>query len=280
MTAVRIGILLPLFSTPWPAVRELALRAESSGYDDVWVSDHLEGIPDPSTPVLEGWTTLVALAGATDRIGIGSLVLSASFRPPRVLAKMVDTLAQVAGPRLTLGLGAGWLESEHASFGLPYPPLAERVARLEEAVDAVRELAPGVPVLVGGAGKATRALAARKADLWNPPGDRIDELAQLVGEFSRDRAAAGRSVAVVSRVGLLFASSVREAEERLARRTSAWARVGLGPLGLVGDADEIVRRIGLHRELGVSRMVVGVSPRDVERGVIEELARAVLPRVR
>lgn len=277
---MRIGLLLPLFSTSWPAIRDVALRAEASGYDGVWVSDHLEGIPDPSTPVLEGWTALVALAEATESIGIGSFVLSASFRPPRVLAKMVETLVSVAGARLTVGLGAGWYESEHVSFGVPYLPLVERVARLEEAVDAVRGRTAGVPILIGGAGRATRELAARKADLWNPPGDRLDELPELVDAFSKECDAFGRDVGVVSRVGLLLSSSVEEAQERLARRTSPWARVGLGSLGLVGDADEIVRRIGLHRELGVTGMVVGISPRDVERGVLEDFARAVLPRVR
>ena len=86
---MRVGLVFPLFATSWPPCADRGCRAEAAGFDDVWVSDHLEGIPDPATPVLEGWTTLVALAEATERIGLGSLVLSATFRPPRVLAKMV-----------------------------------------------------------------------------------------------------------------------------------------------------------------------------------------------
>lgn len=277
---MKVGLVLPLFRTTWPHVREVALRAEAVGYDDVWVSDHLEGIPDPATPVLEGWTTLVALAEATSTIGLGTLVVSATFRPPRVLGKMAQTLAEVAGDRVTLGLGAGWLESEHHAFGLAFPPLAARAARLEETIDAVRELAPGVPVLVGGAGRTMRELAAAKADWWNAPGDRLDEMPELATAFAAERSAAGRTVGIVSRVGLVLAGSVAEAEARLARRSSPWARVGLGPLGLVGDADEIVRRIELHRALGVERMVVGISGRDLESGVLEQFARDVLPRVR
>jgi hypothetical protein len=81
-------------------------------------------------------------------------------------------------------------------------------------------------------------------------------------------------------VGLILEPTVAEAEARLARRTSAWARIGLGPLGLVGDADEIVRRIGVHRSLGASRIVVGLSRRDLARGVLERFAEDVLPRAR
>jgi alkanesulfonate monooxygenase SsuD/methylene tetrahydromethanopterin reductase-like flavin-dependent oxidoreductase (luciferase family) len=229
--------------------------------------------------VLEGWTTLVALAEATTSIGLGSLVLSATFRPPRVLAKMAQTLGEVAGDRVTLGLGAGWLESEHRAFGLPFGAHADRLAVLEEAVAAVRELAPGLPVLLGGAGGRMRRLAAEHADWWNAPGDRLDELPALVEAFGAARAEAGREVGIVSRVGLLLAGSVEEAEARLARRSSPWARVGLGPLGLVGDGDEIVRRVELHRALGVGRMVVGMSARDLEAGVLERFAERVLPRV-
>lgn len=277
---VRFGVILPLFATSWREVRDAARRAEAVGYDDIWVSDHLLGIPDPRTPVLEGWTTLAALAGATERIGLGTLVLSATFRPPRVLAKAVQTLASISGPRLLLGLGAGWIEAEHRAFGLDFPPLAERVARLDQTVDAVRELAPEVPLLLGGAGRRILDLAARKADYWNAPGDRLDDLPELVARFDERRRATGRDVGIVSRVGVLLAASVPEAEARLARRASPWARIGLGPLGLVGDADEIVRRVERHRALGVSGLVLGISRRDIAEHVLERFADSVIARSR
>ena len=91
----RIGILLPLFGSSFAELREGARRDEAAGLDDVWVSDHLQSVPDAAAPVLEGWTTLVALAEATERIGLGSLVLSATFREPRVLARSVETLVDV-----------------------------------------------------------------------------------------------------------------------------------------------------------------------------------------
>lgn len=279
---MRVGIHLPQFGRAAVAggAQQAATLAEGLGYDDVWVSDHLLGIPDPGVPVLEGWTTLAALAGATERIGLGSLVLSASFRPPRVLAKGVQTLASLAGPRLTLGLGAGWHEEEHRAFGLEYEPHARRLTRLEETVDAVRELAPDVPVLVGGASRAAIDLAARKADLWNPPADRLDELPALVERFESARSANGRDVGVVARVGVLHERTRQAAEERLSRRASPWTRIGLGPLGLVGDADEIVLRIRRLQGLGARRLVLGFGRKDLARGGLEAFAGEILSRVR
>ena len=280
-TSLRVGILLPLFGSPFAELRDAARRAEAAGLDDVWVSDHLQSVPDPTVPVLEGWTTLVALAGATERVGLGTLVLSATFREPGVLARSVETLVDAAGPRLVLGLGAGWLASEHEAFELPFPPHAERIERLERTLDAVRERAPQVPFLVGGASGRVLDLAVRKADLWNAPGDRLDELPALVEALRARAAEAGRHPpAVVSRVGLILEATGEEAEARLARRKNAWTRIGLGPLGLVGDADEVVRRVGLHRALGVSRLVIGLSRRDLAGDVLERLAEDVLPRVR
>ena len=278
---LRLGILLPLFGTPFGELRDAALRAEAAGLDDVWVSDHLQSVPDASLPVLEGWTTLTALAVATERIGLGTLVLSATFREPRVLARAVETLLDAAGPRLTLGLGAGWLASEHEAFGLPFPPHAERVARLERTLDVIRERTPEVPLLVGGTSARVMDLAVRKADGWNAPGDRLDQLPELARALRARAADAGVAVpAIVSRVGLILEPTVAAAEARLARRTNPFTRIGLGSLGLVGDPDEVLRRIDLHRALGVSRIVVGLSRRDLATGALERLAEEVLPGVR
>jgi alkanesulfonate monooxygenase SsuD/methylene tetrahydromethanopterin reductase-like flavin-dependent oxidoreductase (luciferase family) len=280
LAAPRFGVLLPAFGTTWGDAREIAARAEAAGYDDVWLPDHLLGIPDADTPVLEAWTTLTALACATDHVGLGTLVLSATFRAPRVLGKAAATLDGIAPGRLTLGLGAGWLREEHDAFGLPFPPHAERIARLVETVEAVRELAPGVRVLVGGASAAAQSVAARHADLWNAPGDRLDELPELAAAFRRRREEAGRRVGVVSRVGVLLGAAPGEAEARLARRSSPWTRVGLGRLGLVGDPETILARIGEHRRLGVEGFVLGFSPRDARGAALEAFAERVVAPAR
>jgi alkanesulfonate monooxygenase SsuD/methylene tetrahydromethanopterin reductase-like flavin-dependent oxidoreductase (luciferase family) len=277
---MRFGVLLPAFDTPWAQAREIAGRAEAAGYDDLWLPDHLLGIPDPATPVLEAWTALAALAGATERIGLGTLVLATTFRPPRVLAKAAGTLSEVAPGRLTLGLGAGWLREEHEAFGLDFPPHARRIARLVETAEAVRELAPGVPVLLGGASSAVMAAAADHADLWNAPADRLDELPELAEAFRAHARRAGRPVGLVARVGVLLGDAPGEAEARLARRANPWTRIGLGPLGLVGDAETILSRVAEHRRLGVERIVLGFSRRDALGGALEAFAERVIARVR
>lgn len=219
---MRFGVVLPLFGTSWQDVLGIALRAEDAGYDDVWVSDHLLGIPAPETSVLEGWTTLTALAAATERIGLGTLVLSATFRAPMVAAKSVETLAAVAGPRLTIGLGAGWRRGEHEAFGLTFPPLADRVALVDQAVDALRVRVPEVPLLLGGASDEIVRLAAAKADLWNAPGDRLDELPGLIERLGTECHATRREVAIAARVGLVLESTREKADARVARRESRW----------------------------------------------------------
>ena len=277
---MRFGVLLPAFGVRWEEAREVAERAEAAGYDDVWLPDHLLGIPDPAVPVLEAWTALTALATATGRVGIGTLVLSATFRPPRVLAKAAATLAEMAPGRLTLGLGGGWLAAEHEAFGLPFPSHAERIALLEDTVGAVRELAPAVTVLVGGASAAAQSVAARRADLWNAPADRLDDLPELAAAFRRRCERAGRGVGLVSRVGVLLGDEPGEAEARLARRSNPWTRVGLGRLGLVGDAETILARVEEHRRLGAERIVLGFSRRDALGGALEAFAERVVARAR
>lgn len=232
---------------------EAARRAEEAGYDDVWVCDHLEGIPRPEVPVHEGWTILAAVAAVTGRIGLGTLVLATMFRAPRVLAKAAATLAEVAPGRLTLGLGAGWNRDEHAAFAVPYPPYVERVARLEETVDALRELAPGVPVLLGGAGDLLIDLAARKGDLWNAPTARLPALPALAARLRRKAAQAGRRVEVV-------------------------ARLGSGPYGFVGDDADVLAQVEWCRSLGVERLVLRFHPRDAQ--ALERFAAGPLARWR
>jgi alkanesulfonate monooxygenase SsuD/methylene tetrahydromethanopterin reductase-like flavin-dependent oxidoreductase (luciferase family) len=273
-------VLLPAFGVSWTDARAIAVRAEAAGYDDVWLPDHLLGIPDPRTPVLEAWTALAALAEATPGLGLGTLVISATFRPPRVLAKAVATLDEMAPGRLTLGLGAGWLRQEHDAFGLPFPPHRERVARLVETIGAVRELAPRVPVLAGGASPTLMEVAARHADLWNAPADRLDDLPALAAAFRERAAAAGRHVGLVARVGVLLGDAPGQAEARLARRANPWTRIGLGPLGLVGDPAEILARVGRHLRLGVERFVLGFSHRDALSGALEAFAEHVVAPAR
>jgi alkanesulfonate monooxygenase SsuD/methylene tetrahydromethanopterin reductase-like flavin-dependent oxidoreductase (luciferase family) len=131
----KVGVQLPEVErfVPWPAYSDLARRAEGTGFDSIWVGDHLiYDLPDGSTRgPYEGWTTLAAVAAVTERVEIGPLVASTAFHAPAMLAKLAATVDAISRGRLILGLGAGWNRREFDAFGFPYD---KRVSRFEEAL--------------------------------------------------------------------------------------------------------------------------------------------------
>ncbi|HEY8632561.1 MAG TPA: LLM class flavin-dependent oxidoreductase [Candidatus Limnocylindrales bacterium] len=176
----------------WAEIAGLAREAEDGGIDSLWLSDHFfhRAADTPvgsETGYHEAWTLLSALAVATTRVELGTLVLATSFRSPGLLAKMAATADEVAGGRLILGLGCGWHEPEYEAFGYPFD---HRVGRFEEALriivplirgdrvtfdgqwSAVHQAAilpparPTLPILVAATGERMLRLTARHADAW------------------------------------------------------------------------------------------------------------------
>lgn len=157
---MRIGLALPHydFSFPdpgpvsWARLRDAALRAESLGFDSVWLSDHFfldlarYGGPDEPQGSLEPFTAVAALAAVTERVRLGTLVTCAPFRAAGQVAKMATAIDLASGGRFDLGIGAGWYEREFEAFGYPFPEIGERFSMLEEQVAAVRALFDGGPV--------------------------------------------------------------------------------------------------------------------------------------
>lgn len=153
---MRLGLALPHYDTSlaggrasWEGVERIARLAERTGFDSVWVSDHLfldwakYGGPDDAQGSLECWTTMAALAAATERMRVGSLTTCNDFRNPALLAKMASTLDVLSGGRLEVGLGAGWYEPEYRAAGIDFDPPATRIRRLGEAVEIVQRLLTG-----------------------------------------------------------------------------------------------------------------------------------------
>jgi probable F420-dependent oxidoreductase len=151
---MRFGLSLPHYgfslSDGRPIAHEIlvewARRAESLGFDSVWVSDHFfysfgrYGADPAPIASLEPLTALAAIAAATERVRLGVLVLGAPFRHPALLAKTAATIDRISGGRLELGLGAGWLEQEFDAFGYPFGTVGERFAALEDALAIVQGL--------------------------------------------------------------------------------------------------------------------------------------------
>jgi alkanesulfonate monooxygenase SsuD/methylene tetrahydromethanopterin reductase-like flavin-dependent oxidoreductase (luciferase family) len=245
-------------SARWADLLALARRAEACGFDSLWVPDHmLVSWQAHTRGVWEGWSLLAALAATTERVELGPLVSPAVFRNPALLAKMADTVDEVSGGRLVLGLGAGWDAPEYAAFGYPTD---HRVDRFEEALQVVVpllrtgrvdfegryyrargcELRPrgprptGPPILVGAKGPRMLRLAATYADHWNvqgplrQPADAAplraagDAACAAVG---RDPSTLGRSASIV--VDLSGTHGAGGRPEQIAGALRAYAREGL-----------------------------------------------------
>lgn len=288
----------------------VARATEANGFDAFFRSDHLmhiggDGRPGPT----ESWVTLGALARETSRIRLGTLVTSATFRLPGLLAIAVAQVDAMSGGRVELGLGTGWFEPEHAAYGVPFPPLGERFDRLTEQLEIVTGLwttpegerfsysgrywtlvdspalpkpvqRPRPPVIVGGAG-ATRTprLAARFADEFNIPFVSVDATAR---QFERVRAAceaAERDPAgIVLSVAQTICCGATEAE--VARRADA---IGRDPRDLrenavAGTPDEVVDQLGAFAGAGASRAYLQVLDLD-DLEHLDLLAAEVAPQL-
>ncbi len=222
---MRIGIQLPEVEREvrWPELAAIARAAEETGFDSLWVGDHLlyRGDGRGERGPWDCWTTLAALAGATERVELGPLVACTAFRPPGILARTAAAVDELSGGRLRVALGAGWNEAEFRAFGLPFD---RRIARFEEAFAIVRALLAGervtchgafndledavllptparrVPLMVGGAGPRLLAATLPHVDWWNtwfddfgnraaglpPLNARIDEACVRAGREPRD----------------------------------------------------------------------------------------------
>jgi alkanesulfonate monooxygenase SsuD/methylene tetrahydromethanopterin reductase-like flavin-dependent oxidoreductase (luciferase family) len=235
---IGVGVQLPEVEREvrWPELRAIARTAEQADFDSIWVGDHLlyRYASGEARGPWEAWTTLAALAEATERVALGPLVAATAFHSPFMLAKQAATVDEVSGGRLVLGLGAGWNDTEFRALGAPFD---HRISRFEESFTVVRTLLangaidfegryvqargaellpgparPGGPLLlIGSSGPRMLAATLPYADAWNawyadtgndPAGvatlrAAVDAASTAVG---RDPAAVERTVAVLVRL--------------------------------------------------------------------------------
>jgi F420-dependent oxidoreductase-like protein len=210
-------------------VAELAQAAEKAGFSLVTVMDHfyqIGGVGPETDPMLEAYTTLGGLAARTKKVRLATLVAGVTYRNPAMLAKMVTTLDVISGGRAVLGLGAAWNEVEHRGYGFEFPPIKERMDRLDEALticramfteerpsfegryyrieqalNSPRPIQKGGPkIIVGGGGEQrTLKIAAKHADMthWFPLG--FDVLKHKTEVLERHCLAVGRDPSTIQR---------------------------------------------------------------------------------
>jgi probable F420-dependent oxidoreductase len=176
--SLRVGVQLPEVERDvrWPEYLAMARAAEEVGFDSVWMGDHLlyRGDGRAERGPWDAWVLLSAIAAGTERVCLGPLVACAAFHPPGILARMAAGVDEVSRGRLVFGIGAGWNETEFRAFGIPF---AERVARFEEAFDAIRRLLAGERVTVAG-----RFVALQDAVVLPPPARRVPLMIGSSGE--------------------------------------------------------------------------------------------------
>jgi F420-dependent oxidoreductase-like protein len=223
---LRFGLKVTQANGTYAEIREAWLEADRLGFDTAWAHDHLLNLLDYSQPEDEGWTILTALLVEARRIRGGLMVTANTFRHPAVLAKIATTVDVVSKGRVEVGLGAGWHEDEHKQYGLPLPPLGERMRRLEEACQIMKALwtepratvegeyyqvreaflepkpvqRPHPPLVLGTSGeKVGLRIVARHGQEWNmakgTPAE-FQRLSTLLDGYCRD---AGRDPASVER---------------------------------------------------------------------------------
>jgi probable F420-dependent oxidoreductase len=278
---MKVGLILPMSDddgsgTPsWPAIRDLARQAEAGGADSVWVYDHLLfRFDDQPTGIHEAWTLLSAVAVATERVELGTIVLATGFRAPGLLAKMATTLDEISGGRLLLGLGCGWHEPEYAAFGYPFD---HRVDRFEESLRIIGPLVRDgrttfsgtyhrvedclilprgprerIPILVAAKGPRMLRLAAQHADAWNTAwfGMPDDRLERRLSDFREACAAVGREPASVElTVGVTVKADAGDDSGRPGAPAALTARPGA-----VADA------LHAYASLGIGHVQLDVQP--------------------
>jgi alkanesulfonate monooxygenase SsuD/methylene tetrahydromethanopterin reductase-like flavin-dependent oxidoreductase (luciferase family) len=275
-------------------MRAVVQRAEHVGFDSIWLPDHLyhdernivrhfeQALPDswadyPRTGWWEPWTTLTALACNTTRVQVGLLVACTGFRHPALLAKIADTLDEISGGRVILGLGAGDELDEFQTFGFPSDHLVSRFAEAVTVIHGlfhhghidfggtyyqVRDLAlrprgprpSGPPIMISAKGPRMLGITARFADAWNGvvaySGNRPESALSILAGLDKACEAIGRDPATLERT---LAVCVR-----LLGRTFPF------PGAITGEAEEMAQQLRAFADIGVSHLQVSLQPCTVE----------------
>jgi F420-dependent oxidoreductase-like protein len=299
---LRFGVHAGLQHTSIADLRDLWTSIEDYGFDWISIWDHFYAADASGDPhCLEAVTAHTALAAATNRVTCGSLVYSAGYRHPAVLANAMATLDQVAEGRVVLGLGAGWLENEYNAYGLHFGPPGERLRMLNEYIQCVRGLLTQqrttfdgeffhlrdaqcepkpvqerLPIWVGGGGeKVTLRIAAEHADGWNAPFIPPEVWGHKAGVLDAHCEKAGRDPSTITKavnVGMAFT------DEDLKRQfgpMSDYVKPGV----LSGSVQEMVDKVAAYVGAGASYVILAMRA-PFDRDGLARFATEVMPAIR
>ena len=291
MRPLKVGVQLPEVErvVRWPELVEMARLAEGIGFDSLWVGDHLlyRRAEEDARGPWEAWSILAGLAAVTSRIQLGPLVACTAFHNPALLAKKADTVDEMSGGRLILGLGAGWNQDEFTAFGFPFD---HRVSRFEEAFTIIRtllregaidfrgtyyqardcELVPrsrrpdGPPLMVGSEGGRMLRITVPHVEAWNAwytsTGNRPEGIARLRAKVDSACQEAGRDPATLERTAAVLVQL----------RGGLGRREGGGAEPLKGTPTELAESLRAFAGEGISHVQLVLDP--ITPHALEELA--------
>ena len=290
MGRIDFGVMLRQQKIEYSEIRDTAMLCDELGYHSVWLYDHILGMGAIELDIYEAWTLMTALAEATEKIKVGTMVLCNSFRPPALLAKMAATLDVISGGRLEFALGAGWFEAEYRAYGYPYPDNATRVEQLREAVEIIRAMwiedkasfrgkhykideaycnpkpvqKPHPPILLGGAGERYMLpLVAELADEWNCPATHVVDFDHKLQTLRKYCEEAGRDIAEIGisqQTVCVLAKDEAEYAEKLPKAQRRYGFFGdIEKLGIVGTPEKCIEKIKQNEEKGVTKYTIFFS---------------------
>jgi F420-dependent oxidoreductase-like protein len=314
MKMVLFGLHIPPEGMNFDTVKTIAITAEQSGFDEFTITDHLYpmGFSPQSDYPLECWTTLAAIATVTDKLKIGPLVTCGLYRNPAILAKMATTVDIISNGRLIFGIGAGWHESEFKAFTGNFPPIRERLDRLEEVIQIIKRMfenektsftgkfytfsdvinkprpvqKPHPPIMIGGQGeKRTLKIAATYADIvhlmFNLP---VEVLRRKIEVLKNHCKKVGRdfSEIMISESFFVVPSQLKEFYQNLLKFQAEMlgmsieeVKEGFPPLD--ADADQYVKFMQPYIDLGVSIFpMVFMGTPATQKSMIEFFGKDVI----
>jgi alkanesulfonate monooxygenase SsuD/methylene tetrahydromethanopterin reductase-like flavin-dependent oxidoreductase (luciferase family) len=288
---LKVGLFIGLFegfmngrTATWTDIAAMAHKAEEVGFDSIWLPDHFLIRDDLGAEPLGVWectAMLSALAVATSRVELGTLVMCSGFRNPAMLAKMADTIDEISGGRLILGLGAGYHDPEYHAFGYPTD---YRYSRFAEAIQIIHGLlrdgsidfegkyyqarecalrprgprAGGPPIMIGSRGPKLLRLTARYADLWNAfllrERSRPEDLEPVMGPLDAACREVGRDPSTLGRTASVHWNATDRAEVM-----PSWVRSRYGP-PLNEGPDELAEVFRAFARAGISHLQVVIWP--------------------
>jgi F420-dependent oxidoreductase-like protein len=291
---MKFGLQHPNFTFDGESVeiveklRTLTQNAEKDGFDSFWVMDHfhqIQNVGQPQEPMLEGWTTQAVVAGLTEKIRLGILVTGIVYRYPSVLAKIGATLDVLSKGRLFMGIGAAWNIEEAGAYGIPFPPVGERMRRLEEATQIINKMwteerasfngkfyqlrdaycnpkpiqKPRPPIMIGGSGeRKTLKIVAKYADACNIFGsvETVKHKLRILREHCRS---VGRDYDSILKTKLGHVV-IDKSKENVTEAIKQLPEDRRREYAIYGTPEEVRKQVEAFRDAGIEYLIVNLKP--------------------